>query len=112
MNEEQFLEAIREDPAEPTAWLALADWLEERGDPRGELLRLTRILQQPGGAERPAQEERLRYLLARGMRPCWPRQPRRLPSRVDGCRQDSVVLSLFDSFTLCTPAQSPFRAPK
>jgi uncharacterized protein (TIGR02996 family) len=72
MNEELFLAAIREDPAEPTAWLALADWLEEQGDPRGELLRLTRSLLQPGGVERAMQEERMRWLLAQGMRPCWP----------------------------------------
>jgi uncharacterized protein (TIGR02996 family) len=72
MNEEAFLAAIAEDPAEPTAWLALADWLEEQGDPRGELLRLTRTLLQPGGAQREMQEERLRFLLAQGVRPCWP----------------------------------------
>jgi uncharacterized protein (TIGR02996 family) len=72
MKEEAFLAAIVEDPAEPTAWLALADWLEERGDPRGQLLRLTRILLQPGGDRRPVQEERLRCLLAEGVRPCWP----------------------------------------
>jgi uncharacterized protein (TIGR02996 family) len=70
--EDAFLAAIAEDPAEPMPWLVLADWLEEQGDPRGELLRLTRILLQPGGAHRAAQEERLRFLLAQGVRPCWP----------------------------------------
>jgi hypothetical protein len=32
------------------------------------------------------------------------RRQHRLPSRVDGCRQDSVVFSLCYSFPLCTPA--------
>jgi uncharacterized protein (TIGR02996 family) len=73
MNMEQaFLAAISEHPEEETTWLVLADWLEERGDPRGELLRLTRRLMRPGGADRPAREERLRQLLAAGVRPCWP----------------------------------------
>ncbi len=72
MNEEAFLAAITEDPAEPTTWLALADWLEEHGDPRGEVLRRTRGLLEPGGEQRAEREERLRRLLAEGVRPCWP----------------------------------------
>jgi uncharacterized protein (TIGR02996 family) len=35
-----FLRAIREDPEDPARRLVYADWLEERGDPRGEYLRL------------------------------------------------------------------------
>jgi uncharacterized protein (TIGR02996 family) len=35
-----FLQAIKEQPEDDTPRLILADWLEERGDPRGELLRL------------------------------------------------------------------------
>jgi uncharacterized protein (TIGR02996 family) len=73
MNEEAFLTAILNDPTEPASWLALADWLDEHDDPcRAELLRLTRGLLQPGGEGRPAREERLRCLLAQGVRPCWP----------------------------------------
>jgi uncharacterized protein (TIGR02996 family) len=72
VNEEVFLAAILEDPEEPTVWLALADWLEEQGDPRGELLRLTRALLQPDGEQRAACEERLRFLLRQGVQPCWP----------------------------------------
>jgi uncharacterized protein (TIGR02996 family) len=70
--EQAILAAIRDDPREEASWAALADWLEERGDPRGELLRLTRSLMRPGGPNRPAREERLRELLASGLRPCWP----------------------------------------
>jgi uncharacterized protein (TIGR02996 family) len=35
-----FLQAIKEQPDDDTPRLILADWLEERGDPRGEVLRL------------------------------------------------------------------------
>ena len=41
MNEEQaFLDVIAANPAEATTRLVLADWLEERDDPRGEWLRV------------------------------------------------------------------------
>jgi uncharacterized protein (TIGR02996 family) len=35
-----FLEAIRDDPDDVTTRLVFADWLEERGDPRGEFIRV------------------------------------------------------------------------
>jgi uncharacterized protein (TIGR02996 family) len=35
-----FLTAIAEEPADAAPRLVFADWLEERGDPRGEMLRL------------------------------------------------------------------------
>ncbi len=69
-HEEAFLQAMVDDP---TAALLFADWLEERGDPRGELLRLTyfltRSVDQPN---RPALEERLLALVAAGVRPVGP----------------------------------------
>ena len=40
MNEGAFLTAILEQPADRTVRLVYADWLEERGDPRAEVLRL------------------------------------------------------------------------
>jgi uncharacterized protein (TIGR02996 family) len=41
MDEEAFLRSIAEEPASAAAtWLVLADWLEERADPRAELVRL------------------------------------------------------------------------
>jgi uncharacterized protein (TIGR02996 family) len=40
MNEEAFLQAIREDPDDDAPRLVYADWLEERGDPRAELIRI------------------------------------------------------------------------
>ncbi|MGL4551232.1 MAG: SUMF1/EgtB/PvdO family nonheme iron enzyme [Gemmataceae bacterium] len=72
---ETLLAAIAQDPADGLAWLALADQLEEDGQPdRAELLRLTRRL---GGLPadapaRPAEERRLTELLGAGVRPCVP----------------------------------------
>src|SRR5438067_836397 len=71
--EEAFLQALHEDPADETAWLALADWLEEHGDPRAELVRLQRRLRRgPAGPERREWEGRVQALLASGLRPCVP----------------------------------------
>ncbi len=39
-SEEHFLRAIREAPEDDDLRLVFADWLDERGDPRGELMRL------------------------------------------------------------------------
>jgi uncharacterized protein (TIGR02996 family) len=36
-----FLSALEEQPGDDTSWLVFADWLEERGDPRGQYLRFT-----------------------------------------------------------------------
>jgi carbon storage regulator len=40
LHEEPFLRAIAADPADEATRLVYADWLEERGDPLGEFLRL------------------------------------------------------------------------
>jgi uncharacterized protein (TIGR02996 family) len=71
--EEVLLQALHADPADDATRLVLADWLEEQGDPRGELLRLHVTLhRRPAGADLGASEERLRALLAAGVRPCVP----------------------------------------
>src|SRR5262245_30755444 len=67
-----ILRALHDNPADAVSWLALADWLEEHGEPdRAELTRLrVALLAEPGGdllAERRAQA-----LLAAGARPCVP----------------------------------------
>ncbi len=47
MKEEQgFLDALRENPDDNATRLIYADWLEERGDIRGEYLRLEHQLVQ------------------------------------------------------------------
>ncbi len=44
MNDDAFIEAIRASPADHALRLIYADWLEERGDPRNQLLRLEDVL--------------------------------------------------------------------
>jgi uncharacterized protein (TIGR02996 family) len=61
MNEEEaFLQKIIEELDDPTPRLIFSDWLEERGDPRGELMRIDCQL-----PKLPADDPRLPQLLAR-----------------------------------------------
>jgi uncharacterized protein (TIGR02996 family) len=66
--------ALHEMPAEETAWLALADWLEETNRPdQARLLRLHRLVRRmPWDASREPHERELRELLGRGVRPSYP----------------------------------------
>jgi uncharacterized protein (TIGR02996 family) len=68
--EEAFLEAIRANPRDKTARLVYADWLEERGDPRAEYLRVLcawLACRRPDGAKRLIEREgELRANLDRG----------------------------------------------
>lgn len=65
--EDAFLLAILDDPADDFPRLAYADWLEERGDPRGEFIHVQCLLaampaDDPG---RPPLQQRERELLDR-----------------------------------------------
>ncbi|MBY0525379.1 MAG: SUMF1/EgtB/PvdO family nonheme iron enzyme [Gemmataceae bacterium] len=73
MSEEAFLQAMREQPDDIGLRMVFSDWLEERGDPRGELLRLSCILTQ-GSVDIPrrALERQMTSLLARGVAPVGP----------------------------------------
>ncbi len=72
---EALLEAIRREPADDLAWVALADWLEEAGlAERAELCRLThrlRALPQRSAA-RPAVQTRAQEMVLAGVEPCMP----------------------------------------
>jgi uncharacterized protein (TIGR02996 family) len=61
--EKAFLDVIRERPDDDTPRLAYADWLNERGDPRGEFIRLqcelAKAPQNPRRAEMAAREGEL-----------------------------------------------------
>src|SRR5215203_1758022 len=73
MSEDAFLQAIAEDPGGATeTWLVLADWLEERGDPRGELVRLCHDPTAQPDLTPSQRDDRVRELLASGVRPCVP----------------------------------------
>jgi uncharacterized protein (TIGR02996 family) len=80
--EAALLRSVAEEPADLDRWLVLADWLDEHTDPRGELMRLHVALRacEPGtdNPEVRRQEERLRELLAAGVRPCVPRFTNRI----------------------------------
>jgi uncharacterized protein (TIGR02996 family) len=72
--EQALLQAIQECPDEEASWLVLADWLEDQGDARAEVLRLTRALRLDlDEDERRPAERRLQELLLGGVRPCVPR---------------------------------------
>jgi len=87
---EQLLAALVVAPDDATAWLALADCLEEEGEPeRGELLRLQLALHRtpddrPGRprTRRRQLERRAQELLAAGVRPCVPTLTFELPGPV------------------------------
>jgi uncharacterized protein (TIGR02996 family) len=77
MNEEAFLSALHENPTDEVTWLALADWLEEHGQPqRAELVRLVRRLRtipvMRRTKKRAAAEDRVAALLNGGVRPVVP----------------------------------------
>jgi uncharacterized protein (TIGR02996 family) len=68
--EQAFRQAIEANPGDDLNWQALADWLEEQGDPRHEVVRLSLWLRrEPDASARTTWENRLRSLLARGVRP-------------------------------------------
>lgn len=67
--------AILEAPADPLAWLALADYLEESGeDDRSTLVRATLAMRQalPGTPDHAQHQQIVQALLARGVQPCHP----------------------------------------
>jgi uncharacterized protein (TIGR02996 family) len=68
MEEAAFLRAIADDPADDTNRLVYADWLEERGDPRGEYIRLR--LKGPGGKRGQARLAELSAGIDGGWRQC------------------------------------------
>ncbi len=65
VDEGQLLQAMQADPDDDTLRQVFADWLEGRGDPRGELLRLTDCLRTIDVSRRADLESRLRHLLYR-----------------------------------------------
>ena len=60
-----FIEAIRANPADAPLRLVYADWLEERGDPRGEFLRLQSVLNELLSTGQDSANRRARSLQAR-----------------------------------------------
>jgi uncharacterized protein (TIGR02996 family) len=69
-----LLQALHDDPADVVSWAALADWLEDNGQPRqAELTRLRLFLSLERDMEQRVEvEERAVELLLGGVRPCVP----------------------------------------
>jgi uncharacterized protein (TIGR02996 family) len=74
MNDEAaFTRAMQENPADTSLRLIFADWLEEQGDLRGELIRSLHMLTQSVKVRgRKKLEDRLRSLVAAGVKPVGP----------------------------------------
>ena len=69
MNETDFLKVIEAEPANPVPRLVYADWLDEQGDPRGELLRIQEELRRIQVPDRAIKEVRMHELLKDGVEP-------------------------------------------
>ena len=68
MSEEAFLRSILERPdSAASVWLILADWLEERGDARFELVRLCHDCHFRPELSPAERDDRVRQLLAVGV---------------------------------------------
>ncbi|MEK6239356.1 MAG: TIGR02996 domain-containing protein, partial [Planctomycetales bacterium] len=63
MDEQDFLREIAANPSDDAPRLIFADWLEERGDLRADLLRLLNELIHIDVPDRAAKEARMRELL-------------------------------------------------
>jgi uncharacterized protein (TIGR02996 family) len=72
---QSFLDDIVAHPDDASAWLILADWLEDQQDPRAELVRLTQQLRaEPQHRQFKKRQTRLQALLASGVEPIVPRR--------------------------------------
>ena len=106
--ESTLLQAISADPGDDTAWLALADVLEDNGQTdRAELVRLREQLRRldPDASERPLLQDRLQHLLLEGVQPAIPRRSVLLPSGLSL----ELVLIPPGSFWMGSPLDEPDR---
>src|SRR5262249_8893949 len=70
--DDAFLQAILEAPDDDTPRLIYADWLEERGDPRGEFIRLQcQLVQLDDDDPKRRQPERREQILLRNHKWEW-----------------------------------------
>jgi uncharacterized protein (TIGR02996 family) len=73
MTEDDFLRAIIDDPANaPATWLVLADWLEDQGDSRAELVRLQHDPAVRARLSPQARDNRIRELIEARLLPVVP----------------------------------------
>ena len=102
-----MVEVVKADPADDLAWLALADYLEESGQPGpSELHRLSLALRRPTVAPRGPIEGRLRQMLASGLRPVVPTEVIRLGTGVES----KLALVPPGSFLMGSSEREPGRS--
>src|SRR5262249_46206628 len=103
--ERLLLEALHDCPDDTVAWRALADWLEEQDDQRGELLRLQLALRD-GATRREARrmEERITEMIAAGARPY-------VPALTNSIGMELVLVPA-GKFLMGSPAREAKRQPK
>jgi uncharacterized protein (TIGR02996 family) len=110
MNDHHFLHAIRESPEEDSLRLAYAAWLEQQGDPRGELIRveceilaMQRVAPQGWGPLRSREKKLLRLHVKTWLGP--------FHDLVKRWKVDrglfAVQLAAEDFLRLCPPGQQP-----
>ncbi|VAW72364.1 hypothetical protein MNBD_GAMMA12-1751 [hydrothermal vent metagenome] len=61
--EEKFCQQVRDNSIDPEFLLVYSDWLQERGDPRGEIIALQYALQSTNNKEREVLQKRLKFLM-------------------------------------------------
>jgi uncharacterized protein (TIGR02996 family) len=111
MTDEAFLCAIAESPRDDTHRLVYADWLEERGDPRAEWLRLQETLRSPVPdkgryTDLCAREQEL----WRTLDPVWLHAVRRYTTPPP-CRDIAKLVPALAPFARTTTRLHPRRAP-
>lgn len=109
MREAELIAAIEVDPDDPAPRIVYADWLEQRGDPRAELVQLDeRMWQTPIDPMRVRSLTRRQWALVRGCEPGWHARIRR-PSFAEVRRRVGVLAMLdprrpeHDDVTLAPP---------
>jgi uncharacterized protein (TIGR02996 family) len=109
-NDEAFLRAIADSPADTTARLVYADWLEERGDQRADFLRVQEALSrqspdEPGYRDLCEQEQEL----VRQLDPTWLQRVRRYTTATP-CRDMGALVPELRQFARTTTRLHPHRA--
>jgi uncharacterized protein (TIGR02996 family) len=62
---DDLLSVIDENPSDDSSWMLYADWLQQKGDPRGELMALDMAIEKAAGADREALAKERGDLLTR-----------------------------------------------
>lgn len=94
-NDEAFLHAIADKPADDATRLAYADWLEERGDPRADFLRVQCALEEQANDKARYRDlcKREKKLFAQ-LDPAWIMRVRRFTTGAPCCDLGSLVPDL------------------